>query len=218
MDRGNHVNIWAIVPVKPLNRSKSRLAPVLDGKQREALSRQMLEQTLRTLSQVVGISGILVISRDHAALSLARQFDVQTVQESGTPELNDALGRATQLVTTWGAQGVLVVASDMPLMSAKDIEGMMALADQPRIVVVASDRHGEGTNALLLQPPGLISYSYGTNSFRRHIAQAKEAGIPVRVYGSPTVALDVDVPDDLRMYQDMVVQHEVKEPVWLTSV
>ena len=64
MGRGNSiVNIWAIVPVKPLNRSKSRLAPVLDGKQREALSRQMLEQTLGTLNQVVGIGGILVISR-----------------------------------------------------------------------------------------------------------------------------------------------------------
>lgn len=212
------MNIWAIVPVKPLNRSKSRLAPVLSGKQREALSRQMLEQTLKTLNQVVGIGGILVISRDHAALSIAHQFDVQTVQESGAPELNDALGRATQLVTTWGAQGVLIVASDIPLMSAKDIEGMLALADQPRIVVIASDRHGEGTNALLIQPPGLITYSYGPNSFRRHVAQTKEAGIAVRVFGSPTVALDVDVPEDLTMYHDMVTHHEVKEPVWLTSL
>ncbi|MBN1427810.1 MAG: 2-phospho-L-lactate guanylyltransferase [Anaerolineae bacterium] len=214
------MNIWAIVPVKPLNRSKSRLAPVLSGKQRETLSRQMLEQTLGTLNRVTGIGGILVISRDNAVLSLARQFDVQTVQESGSPELNDALGRATQLVTTWGAQGILIVASDMPLMLAKDIEGMLALANQPRIVVIASDRHGEGTNALLIQPPGLISYSYGPNSFRRHVAYAKEAGIPVRVYGSPTMSLDVDIPEDLKMYQDIVNHHEAddKEPVWLTSV
>jgi 2-phospho-L-lactate guanylyltransferase len=214
------VNIWAIVPIKPLNRSKSRLAPVLDSRQREALSRQMLAQTLTTLKQVKGITGILAISRDHHALTLARQFGAQTVQESGAPELNNALGRATQLASTWGAQGVLLVASDIPFMAVKDIEGMLALADRPQIMVIASDRHGEGTNVLLVQPPGLITYSYGVGSFRKHVAEAKRAGIPVRVYGSPTVALDVDVPADLKMYQDILIQREteVKEPVWLTSV
>lgn len=212
------MNIWAIVPVKPLNRSKSRLASVLDGKQREALSKQMLEKTLNTLRQVEGIGGILVISRDNAVLSMARRLDVQTVQESGAPELNDALGRATQVVTTWEASGVLIVASDIPFMAAKDIEGMLALADQPRIAVIASDRHGEGTNALLLQPPGLIPYCYGEGSFRRHVAEARKINVPVRIYGSPTVALDVDVPADLKLYREMLTQHEAKVPVWLTSV
>jgi len=212
------VNIWAIVPVKPLNRSKSRLASVLDSKQREALSRQMLEKTLNTLRQVEGIGGILVISRDNAVLSLARRLEVQTVQESGAPELNDALTRATQIVTAWEASGVLIVASDIPFMVAKDIEGMVALADQPQIVVIASDRHGEGTNALLAQPPGIIPYCYGENSFRKHVAEARKRDIPVRVFGSPTVALDVDVPADLKLYREMLTQHEAKVPVWLTSV
>lgn len=212
------MNIWAIVPVKPLNRSKSRLASVLDGKQREALSKQMLEKTLNTLRQVEGIGGILVISRDNAVLSMARRLDVQTVQESGAPELNDALERATQVVTTWEASGVLIVASDIPFMAAKDIEGMLALADQPRIVVIASDRHGEGTNALLLQPPGLIPYCYGEGSFRKHVAATRKINVPVRVYGSPTVALDVDVPADLKLYHEMLTQREAKVPVWLTSV
>jgi 2-phospho-L-lactate guanylyltransferase len=212
------VNIWAIVPVKPLNRSKSRLASVLDGKQREALSKQMLEKTLNTLRQVEGIGGILVISRDNAVLSLARRLNVQTVQESGAPELNDALARATQVVTTWEASGVLIVASDIPFMAAKDIEGMVALADQQKIVVIASDRHGEGTNALLLQPPGIIPYCYGEGSFRRHVAEARKANVPVRIFGSPTVALDVDVPADLKLYREMLTQHEAKMPVWVTSV
>jgi 2-phospho-L-lactate guanylyltransferase len=212
------VNIWAIVPVKPLNRSKSRLASVLDGKQREELSRQILEKTLNTLKQVEGIGGVLVISRDNAALSLARRCEVQTVQESGTPELNDALTRATQVVAAWDARGVLIVASDIPFMSTKDIDGILALADRPEIVVVASDRHGEGTNALFIQPPGVIGYHYGEHSFRRHIDEAKKAEIPVRIYGSPTIALDVDVPADLKLYREMLVERDTKEPAWLANL
>jgi 2-phospho-L-lactate guanylyltransferase len=130
------VTIWAIVPVKPLNRSKSRLSPVLTGKQRETLSKQMLELTLKTLKQVEAISGILVISRDTAALSLARRFKVQTVQESGTPELNDALARATNVVMSWNAKACLVLASDIPLMTPQDIEALVQLSAQQTECIV----------------------------------------------------------------------------------
>ena len=123
------VNIWAIVPVKPFNRSKSRLASVLDAEEREELSRKMLVDTLRTLSKVNAIDGILVVSRDSSALTLARNEGAQTVAESGNPELNDALTRATQAVMlTWGARGVLIVSSDLPLMQPSDIKAMLDMA------------------------------------------------------------------------------------------
>ena len=73
-------NIWAIVPLKPLNRTKSRLSPVLSQAQRERLSKQIFVNTLITLKKVRGIGGVLVVSRDTAALALARQHEVQTVQ------------------------------------------------------------------------------------------------------------------------------------------
>lgn len=210
------MNIWAIVPVKPFNRSKSRLAPVLTGKQRETLSRQMLEQTLRTLTQVEEISGVLVVSRDTAALSLARRYKAQTVQESGNPELNDALTRATQVVVaTWNARGILVLASDIPLMSVQDIREMVALAKIPPSVVIASDRRRNGTNALLIRPPGLIPYQFGENSFERHLTLAREIGIVAQVYESPTIALDVDVPADLDLYREIMTELDPSTPLWL---
>jgi 2-phospho-L-lactate/phosphoenolpyruvate guanylyltransferase len=211
------VNIWAIVPVKPFNRSKSRLAGALSAKQREQLSRQMLEQTLQTLKQVEEITGILVISRDTAALALARQYEAQTVQESGTPELNEALTRATQVVVaTWNARSVLVLASDMPLLRAQDIREVVALSDTIG-VVLASDRRNDGTNALLVRPPSLIPYRYGEGSFQRHIHEARQIGIEPHIYESPTVALDIDVPVDLDLYREMLIERELSEPAWLES-
>lgn len=209
------MSIWAIVPVKPLNRSKSRLAPVLDIKQREALSREILERTLRTLTGVPGIGGVIVVSRDTAALSLARRFNAQTLQESGNPELNASLTFATAAATGFNPSGVLLLASDIPLMQPADIEQMLALARYSPAVVIAADRRHEGTNAMLVRPPGLFPYQFGEGSLQRHIDAAEAASATVHVYTSPTMGLDVDVPADLDLYREMLVERELSEPLWL---
>ena len=207
-------NIWAIVPLKPLNRSKSRLAPVLDIEQREALSREMFVRTLKTLKKVKGIAGILVVSRDTAALALARSYDVQTLQESGAPELNASLTRATQAVLDLNANGVLIVASDIPLLQAEDLEAMIQLASTPPVTVVATDRRQDGTNVMLVAPPGLFPYAYGKGSCRKHIEAAKAAGAEIHEYDSPALALDVDIPSDLDLYRERLMAYEVSEPAW----
>jgi 2-phospho-L-lactate guanylyltransferase len=187
---------------------------VLESKEREELSRQLLDQTLTTLSQVTEIGGILVVSRDAGALALARQHKAQTVQESGNPELNDALTRATQVVVaTWNARTVLIAASDIPLMQVSDIQGILALANTPASTVIATDRKAEGTNALLIRPPGIIPYSFGENSNARHQAAARQAGIEPQVYESPTMALDVDMPEDLLLYRQMAEERRLNSPV-----
>ena len=211
------MNIWAIVPIKPLNRAKSRLAGVLDAKDREALSREMLEQTLDTLQRVEGIGGILAISRDTSVLSIARRYEAQTVQESGAPELNDALMRATKVVSTWHASGVLVVASDIPLMCVKNIEELLELAKYPPAVVIAPDRHQDGTNALLIRPPGLIPYCFGESSFRKHVTEAEAVGVEVYVYESPTLGLDIDTPADLDLYREVLAERRLDGTVCQSS-
>lgn len=212
------MTIWAIVPVKPLNRSKSRLSTVLTIEQRESLSREMLERTLHTLSTVESIGGTIVVSRDSAALSLARGLGAQTLQESGAPELNASLTMATQVVASWNACGVLLLASDIPLLQAGDIENMIALAKHPPVVVIGADRREEGTNAMLVKPPALFAYEYGFGSLQRHRAAAQAAGADVHVYRSPTLGLDVDIPADLDLYREMLVERELHEPGWLVSV
>ncbi len=205
-------NIWAIVPVKPLNRSKSRLSTVLDIEQRETFSREMLERTLGILKQVEKISDILVVSRDTAALKHIRQFGVQTLQESGTPELNDSLTRATQVVGSWNASAVLIVAGDIPLLEVGDIEGMIGLAEHSPAVVIATDRHRDGTNVMLVSPPGLIPYRYGSGSLYRHIEEARAASVEPAHFHSPTIELDVDTPEDFTLYRRMLSEREIDKP------
>ncbi len=203
------MNIWAIVPIKPFNRSKSRLAKVLSPEQRASLAERMFRHTLEVLTSVQKIAGILVISRDTGALAIARDFGVHTVQESGTPELNAALLRASQVIGSQGVDGVLVLPADIPFINAEDVQEMLHLGRYNMTVVLAPDRNEQGTNALLVNPPGLIPFAFGEGSFRRHMIEAEEAGATVKIYRSEQIALDIDVPDDLALYYRLTGQKVV---------
>ena len=208
------MNIWAIVPVKPFNRAKSRLAKVLTAEERQALAEKMFRHSIETLTAVEQISGILVISRDTKVLGIARDYHVQTVQESGTPELNAALYRASQVVGSQGADGVLVMPADLPLVNAADITQILHLGRYHTTVVLAPDRQEDGTNILQVNPPGYIPFAFGVGSFRRHMMLAEESGATVKIYRSDRAALDIDTPDDLALYERMVdaTQPHSREP------
>jgi 2-phospho-L-lactate guanylyltransferase len=195
------VTIWAIVPVKPLRRAKSRLSDVLSREDRLELSQQMLTHTLEVLSEIPSIERTLVVSRDSRALSLARKLGARTVTERGSPQLNRALIRATLVARRYGVSGVLVLPADLPLLTRQDVELLIEKASDPPVVVIAPDRRGSGTNALLSSPPGLIEYAFGPQSFPSHVERAKKAGARLEICELPSLALDVDLPDDLAHLQ-----------------
>ena len=196
------MTLWAIVPVKPLRTAKSRLSAVLTRDEREILSQQMLINTLDLLREVKEIERTLVVSRDTKALSIARKHGARTVTENGAPELNNALARATVVAQQYDISGVLVIPADLPLMRIDDVENLISKATDPPVVVIAPDRHGRGTNALLSSPPGLIEYDFGTDSFERHVARAKAAGVRIVIYKNPSIGLDVDLPEDLEYLRE----------------
>jgi len=206
------VNVWAIVPVKPLNRAKSRLAARFSPEARERLAGAMLVHTLSAIHASQAVSGILVISRDNRALVLARKHGARTVQESGTPELNPALERASQVIASWSAQAALVLPADIPLLMAADVEGLVKQGRYQQSIVIGPDRSGTGTNALLMRPPGLIPFLFGEASFARHVAAAEAAGAAVHVYRSERLMLDLDTPDDVARYVALCKKYE-QEPL-----
>jgi 2-phospho-L-lactate guanylyltransferase len=191
--------LWAIVPVKPLRRGKSRLSGVLSSEERNDLNRRLLTHTLETLSAISEIEQILVISRDQAALSLAREHGAMTVLENGAPELNVALARATIVVKNYATRGLLIVPADLPLISPEDVNAMLEIAVDPPVVVLAPDHRRQGTNALLVCPVGLIEYDFGPGSFQRHCERALQAGARLEILELPSLALDMDMPEDLEM-------------------
>jgi 2-phospho-L-lactate/phosphoenolpyruvate guanylyltransferase len=207
------MSIWVIIPVKPFNRAKSRLSEVLSPQQRQSLAENMLRHVLQVVASVPQVMGTLVVSRDTKALALARDFGARTVQESGTPELNQALMRATQIVIGWKGDAVLILPADLPLLAASDIVGLIELGRAQRTVVIATDQDEDGTNALLLRPPGLINYAYGVGSYHRHIDLARAAGAAVQFYRSLRLSQDIDVPEDLRAINQLAEYNLLPNPV-----
>lgn len=197
------MTLWAIVPVKPLRRGKSRLAGTLTEDERTVLNRALLEHTLTTLSDLREVDGMLVVSRDPNALTIARNHGARTVQEDGQPHLNMALKRATIVAQVYATRGVLVLPADLPLISKDDILELIKRGTEPPVVVIAPDRHGKGTNALLISPPGLIEYDFGENSFQRHCERAQQAGARLEIVDLPSLGLDLDMPEDIELIKGL---------------
>ena len=197
------MSLWAIVPVKPLRRGKSRLSGVLSEEERTLLNFTMLGNTLKALTSVKSIQNVLVISRDPAALSLARDLGAHTVQEDGNSELNLALQRATVVAKIGGADSILIVPADIPLISPEKIQAMVEKMKKAPEVIIIPDRRHEGTNALLINPCGLIQYIFGTGSFQKHIEQAEKQHARIEVVDDPSIGLDLDLPEDLELLKQI---------------
>lgn len=195
--------LWAIVPVKPLRRGKSRLSPVLTEDERTALNQNLLSNTLRTLSLVERIDTIMVVSRDPQALALAREFRARTVLENGNPELNTALKRAALVAKTYLANEILIIPADLPLLTSQDINDFLQRSGNPPEVIISPDRRKDGTNMLYISPAGLIPFSYGSGSFEKHIAEANNVSARIEIVESTPIGLDLDLPEDLEMLRDI---------------
>jgi 2-phospho-L-lactate/phosphoenolpyruvate guanylyltransferase len=193
-----YADVVAVLPVKELKHTKSRLSAVLSPSERRRLTLTLLVRTITTLKSA-GVGSILVLSPDEQVLSLAKTFEVKTLREK-----RKGLNRALMEATDWAADhrfaAILVLPSDLPFINQRDVRAILNMADgNRRIVVIAPDRERKGTNALLVKPPGLLRYSFGAESFQIHRRQALEQNLKCRVYSSPSVAMDVDTPRMCRL-------------------
>jgi len=182
-----------VIPAKPFDEAKTRLGECLSAEQRAALSRRLLRRTLRL---ALGVADrVVVVSRDRALLAEVEAAGAVGLVEEA-PGLNAALTQATDFARGQGADGVLVLPADLPRLTALDIRAIIQLGARAPAVVIAPCRHETGTNALLMRPPGLVPFAFGPDSFAAHCAAAHAAGTPPQIYRSPTIALDLDTPED----------------------
>lgn len=187
--------MFLVIPAKPFNQSKTRLSSTLSLSQRVGLSRHFL---LRTIGLACQVGQTVVISRDRAVRQLAKQAGAWALVESGT-KLNEALRQASNWVVARGDQAILILPGDLPLLTLSDLSEIIKLGRQTPAAVIAPCHRLDGTNALLLRPPGLIKLAFGPGSFEKHRQAVRGIGLEPVVYHSPTVALDLDLPEDLTM-------------------
>jgi 2-phospho-L-lactate/phosphoenolpyruvate guanylyltransferase len=198
------MSLWAIVPVKPLRRGKSRLSAILSEEERNQLNHHLFTHTIEVLKEVDAISDILVVSRDSHVLTQSREMGVRTVTENGTPELNNALLRASLFVKTFSTEGVLIVPADLPLLTPSDVIEFLNARTTSPMIVIAPDRRREGTNMLLSDPPDLLTFSFGGQSFDRHSRLARSHGATVIEHHNEHIALDLDVPEDYQLLSSKI--------------
>jgi len=195
---GPGAGCWALVPMKDSGRAKSRLATVLGPAERARVVALMLQDVLAALGGCDSIAGTLVVSRDAALREQARAQGAQAMAEGDGGGLRAALAAGARALAERGAGTVLVLAADLPLVAAADIEALLEAHGEAAGVSVAPDRAGRGTNALACTPPGAIAFQFGPDSCRRHLAAARAAGLPARRVERPNLALDIDTAADLQ--------------------
>jgi 2-phospho-L-lactate/phosphoenolpyruvate guanylyltransferase len=191
------VRIHALIPVKDLNTTKSRLTPPFSIDERAALTIDMLMRVLAVCHASRRFARITVISPDDTVLMIAEEMGAAPLRQESTG-LNPALeeGRADALAR--GADAILVLHADLPRLTADEIGAMLDLLPTPPAAVLAPDDTGTGTNALLLAPPDALPFHFGAGSFALHRAAAEARSLPHAVARAPGIAGDIDTPDDVR--------------------
>jgi 2-phospho-L-lactate/phosphoenolpyruvate guanylyltransferase len=184
----------AVIPIKGLYNAKTRLSSVLSPDERGELAREMLLHVLGALHASAAIDSIGVISQLPDELDLPSYVTIIPQTEQG---LNNLLEQGRHWAITENADALLVLFADLPLLTPDDITAMVHRGESANTVVLAPDRHGCGTNALLTHPAGLGRFAFGPSSFEAHTELAKSAGAQLQVYHSAGMSLDIDTLDDL---------------------
>jgi 2-phospho-L-lactate/phosphoenolpyruvate guanylyltransferase len=208
----DNLRIVALVPVRSLSGAKSRLGEPLDAEERGELIMALLRRTVEQALAAGRLAGVVVVSRDEDLLRRAREMGAASLlQESDG--LNEALDEARAVVAT-DATAVVVLPADLPSVAAAAIDrlaeaaqlAILAAPGRP-VVALVPDRHGSGTNALLVAPPDAIPFRFGDGSRAAHAAAAEAAGATYLELDGP-LTFDLDTPDDLLEADLLGLDHE----------
>ena len=191
---------FALVPVKDPALGKSRLAELLGAAERLDLNRRLAERTLACCAAAFGPERTVVVTASASIIAAAEARRMAVVSEPSPGDLNAALALAARLAIGQGAQALLVVPVDLVLLTPEALSGVAKLAEAPGCVLVP-DRHGVGTNLLALRPARADLFRFGERSLNEHRRAAAAAGLEVRVHADAALALDLDTPEDYRLWE-----------------
>ncbi len=203
---------WAIIPVKPLQASKMRLAHLLTAGQRAELIASFLAATLTALRQTPALGGILVVTSDASVQALAQQHGAHVLPESAPQGLNVAVRQGVDAVVRAGASAALILPADLPFVTTEDVQQMLALLPEPGngqgngrwLMAICSDAAQQGTNALLLSPPTPFHFHYGPGSYHLHLQEGRRHNRTLYTPIIPGFQFDLDTEADWQLYQQTV--------------
>jgi 2-phospho-L-lactate guanylyltransferase len=192
------VRTIAVLPVKGFAAAKQRLSGMLGSGSRQAVAQAMLGDVLASLRRVTRLDAIAVVTGDRLAESTALGYRMTVLPDRAQAGQSEAALIGIRYALANGFERVLLVPADAPLLDHLELDQLLTESAHRRLgLVVVPDRHGTGTNSLLLNPPDAIVPSFGPGSLERHLAAARAAGIGHAVERPDSLLLDIDTPDDL---------------------
>ncbi|MBS1882521.1 MAG: 2-phospho-L-lactate guanylyltransferase [Actinobacteria bacterium] len=186
----------AVVPVKRFAVAKSRLGPGVEPARRPELVAAMIGDVLEAIGKARLIERTIVVSQEPAAAELAAAAAAELLGDFDDSSHSAAALAGIAAAEAAGARCVALLPGDCPLLDPRELDKMLTGVPDPYVAVIP-DRHGAGTNALVLAPPSAIEPSFGEGSRDRHVAAARAAGIAYGVEELPSLGLDLDTPADI---------------------
>jgi len=186
-----------LIPVKNSSVAKQRLAALLSQPARTELAQTMLHDVVSALAGWASRPPCALVTSDPFAIDLARQYDLEIIPDPANPGETGAIKMATDICLARGIDRTLVIPADIPLIQAGELERILTQAPREGSVLVpAAD--GRGTNAAFRRPANLFPLRFGNDSFKPHLAAARATGKPCVVLQLPSIAVDIDNPEDLQ--------------------
>jgi 2-phospho-L-lactate/phosphoenolpyruvate guanylyltransferase len=195
------LKLFAIIPAKKFESSKSRMAQFLSVEERVKLSQLLLDQTIKTLKKTTTLSKIIVVSIDKRAQIAAEMQNISFLKETVENGVNAAVSIADCYCTKFGADATIVVPQDLPLLVPRDVDMMYDIAiKHEKCLLICPSLGYDGSNLLVRKPPLVLAKTHydNGNSYYSHITSAMEAGAYVRIIFSERVMKDLDTIEDAK--------------------
>lgn len=186
----------AVLPVKRFDAAKQRLAAGIDEERRRELAAAMVADVLDAIGEARSIERLIVVTGDPIAQELAAKAGAEVVPDPEDAGHIEAAQAGIARAEAEGAERVALLAGDCPLLDPRELDRLLTGVPGSYVGIVP-DRHGTGTNALLLSPPDAIVPAFGEGSRARHVEAARQAGIPFGIEELPSIELDLDTPADV---------------------
>jgi 2-phospho-L-lactate guanylyltransferase len=194
----------AVLPVKRWQEAKQRLGEGLTAGERKALAEAMLIDVLVALRRAQRVDQVLVVTGEPAAVALAEGYEAEALDDPADAGHSAAADLGVREAIRRNAHRVLLVPGDCPAVEPRELDALIEAAGDAPEVVVVPDRHGTGTNALLLTPPDVIAPAFGPGSCDRHAKAARGARAECRVDAVPSLSYDVDTLEDLTALRELL--------------
>jgi 2-phospho-L-lactate/phosphoenolpyruvate guanylyltransferase len=199
----DNLHTTAVVPVKGLSVANGRLDGWLAAEERNRLAEALFLDLILKLPRSRCIDDILVVTADPSIARQARWFGAKVLVQEKDEGHSEAAAAGARAALAEGAKRVAMLPVDCPMLDTDELDSRIGRS--ARTVLIVPDRHGTGTNGLVLAPPDVFAPAFGPDSCARHVSRARASGISFALEKIESMGIDLDTPEDYSLLRDRLL-------------